>query len=105
LTLTKAALIEKIEKGLESSPKAAQDYAETLIEIMKTSLESGDDVMISNFGKFRVDEKAPRKGRNPATCEKVILKERRVVTFHCSGKLKNELNKYNHVEYKETEKA
>ena len=92
MTLTKAALVEKLEQRFESSPQVSKDHIETLLEIMKSSLESGNDLMISGFGKFRVDEKAPRKGRNPATCEKVTLKGRRVVTFHCSGKLKNELN-------------
>lgn len=105
MTLTKAALTEKMEKEFEFSPKAARDHVETLLEIMKASLESGDDIMVSGFGKFRVDEKAPRKGRNPATCEKVILEERRVVTFHSSGKLRKELNTENHIQYKETEKA
>ena len=105
MTLTKAALIEKLEQRFESSPQVFKDHIETLLEIMKSSLESGNDLMISGFGKFRVDEKAPRKGRNPATCEKLTLKERRVVTFHCSGKLKNELNADNRIKHKETEKA
>lgn len=48
--------------------------------------------MISGFGKFRVHEKAPRKGRNPATGEDMVLDGRRTVTFKCSGKLRDMLN-------------
>jgi integration host factor subunit alpha len=63
-----------------------------LIEIIKRSLESGEDVLVSGFGKFKVREKKARKGRNPATGEGVILDPRRVVTFHCSGKLRKKIN-------------
>ena len=48
--------------------------------------------MISGFGKFQVNEKAPRKGRNPATGKDMMLKERRIVTFKCSGGLRNRVN-------------
>jgi integration host factor subunit alpha len=65
---------------------------ETLIELIKQTLESGDDVLISGFGKFYVKEKAARKGRNPATGEELMLKGRRVVTFRCSQKLQAMLN-------------
>ncbi|MCF8044689.1 MAG: HU family DNA-binding protein [Desulfarculaceae bacterium] len=63
MTLTKAALIEKLERKFEFSPQVSKNHIETLLEIMKSSFESGHDLMISGFGKFRVDEKAPRKGR------------------------------------------
>jgi integration host factor subunit alpha len=59
---------------------------------MKRSLESGEDVMISGFGKFCVKEKKERKGRNPATGESMILKPRKVVIFRCSGKLRDKIN-------------
>lgn len=48
--------------------------------------------MISGFGKFQVNEKAPRKRRNPATGKDMMLKKRRVVVFKCSGKLKDKIN-------------
>nr|WP_035238944.1 HU family DNA-binding protein [Desulfobacter vibrioformis] len=46
-----------------------------------------EDIMISGSGKFQVKKKSSRKGRNPATGEKMILDGRRVVVFKCSGKL------------------
>jgi integration host factor subunit alpha len=55
-------------------------------------LSSGEDVLISGFGKFCVKEKRDRKGRNPATGEDIMIEARRVVTFHCSGKLRKKIN-------------
>jgi integration host factor subunit alpha len=65
---------------------------ETLLEIIKSKLASGEDVLISGFGKFCVKEKWERRGRNPATGEDMILATRRVVTFKCSGKLRDKIS-------------
>jgi integration host factor subunit alpha len=62
---------------------------------MKRSLENGEDVLVSGFGKFCVREKKARKGRNPATGNDLILRERRVVTFKYSGKLRERINNGN----------
>jgi len=92
LALTKNTIIEKISEEIEQSPSEAKDTVETLLEIMKSTLASGEDVMISGFGKFNVNEKAPRKGRNPATGEDMILGKRRVVVFKCAGVLRDRIN-------------
>ena len=93
MTLTKFELIDAIAKA-NGFPKAkASDTVETLLEIMKRTLESGEDVLISGFGKFCVKQKEERKGRNPATGGSMMLPERKVVTFQCSGKLRERINK------------
>ena len=92
MTLTKQTIINKISEKNNQSPSEAKDTLETLLEIMKSTLASGEDIMISNFGKFQVNEKAPRKGRNPATGKEMILDGRRTVTFGCSGKLRDRIN-------------
>jgi integration host factor subunit alpha len=92
LTCTKTTIIEKISEEIELSPSEAKDTVEHLLEIMKSTLASGGDVMVSGFGKFQVNEKAPRKGRNPATGQEMILEKRRVVTFKCAGVLRDRLN-------------
>ena len=92
MTLTKITIIEKISEKIAQSPPDAKDTLETLLEIMKSTLASGEDVMISGFGKFQVNEKAPRKGRNPATGMDMILDKRRVVVFKCSGVLRDQIN-------------
>ena len=91
MTLAKADLVEIISlNGL--SRKESSDVMEALLEIMKKTLESGEDILISGFGKFSVKDKRRRKGRNPATGEDLYLDARRVVTFQCSGVLKDKLN-------------
>jgi integration host factor subunit alpha len=67
--------------------KKSTETVEIILEIIKSKLASGEDVLISGFGKFCVMEKRERRGRNPATGENMILAPRRVVTFKCSGKL------------------
>jgi len=84
LALTKQTIIQKISTENNLSLTEAKDTFETLLEIMKSTLASGEDIMISGFGKFQVNEKAPRKGRNPATGEEMMLEGRRTVTFGCS---------------------
>ncbi|MBU3917033.1 integration host factor subunit alpha [bacterium] len=90
--LTKITIIEKISEEINQSPPKAKDTVEHLLEIIKSTLASGEDVMISGFGKFQVNEKAPRKGRNPATGRDMILEKRRVVTFKCAGVLRDRVN-------------
>jgi integration host factor subunit alpha len=63
-----------------------------LFELIKESLQHGEDVMISGFGKFCVKEKHQRRGRNPQTGESMALPPRRVVSFHYSGALKEKIN-------------
>ena len=63
-----------------------------MLEIMKRTLESGEDVLVSGFGKFCVKEKRERRGRNPATGKEMVLAPRRVVTFKCSGRLRDKIN-------------
>ncbi len=91
MTLSKADIVEDLA-GLGFTKKVAFQLFETMQETIKSSLESGEDVLISGFGKFCVNEKGRRKGRNPATREGLILDKRRVVTFKCSKVLKDKLN-------------
>ena len=92
MTLTKNEIIESIEKlFFKNNKKKSAEVVETLLEIIKKSLENGDDVMVSNFGKFKVTEKAARKGRNPATNSDLILAARRVVTFKTSETLRTKI--------------
>jgi integration host factor subunit alpha len=92
MTIVKATIVDAIQDQLGFPRNKSVDLVETLLELMKKSLESGEDVMISNFGRFSVKEKRERKGRNPATGGDMMLDARRVVTFHCSGKLKEKVN-------------
>jgi integration host factor subunit alpha len=94
MALTKNDIIERIYNNLGFQKNESVEIVESLLEVIKSTLESGDDVLVSGFGKFCVKDKAARKGRNPATGEDAILPARRVVTFKCSGKLREKVNGY-----------
>ncbi len=95
MTLTKNQVTDSIQDTLELSKTDAYEVMEELLEIIKNTIEKGDSLMISGFGKFSVNEKKARKGRNPATNKEMILSERRVVTFKCSGQLRKTINALN----------
>ena len=92
MTLTKVQIVEAICNQIGFSKNKSSEILETLLEIIKSRLESGEDVLISNFGKFRVKQKDERKGRNPATGDAMMLAPRKVVTFKCSSKLRDKIN-------------
>jgi integration host factor subunit alpha len=91
MALTKADLVENVAKEGFTRKNSAK-IVETLLERIKSTLESGDEILISGFGKFCVKEKKQRRGRNPATGEDLILDARRVVTFKCSPVLTDKIN-------------
>ncbi len=91
MALTKSDIVAKVHE-LGFTKKKSVEVIESLLEIIKKTLEEGDDVLVSGFGKFCVKDKKQRRGRNPATGSDLILRERKVVTFKCSGKLRNKIN-------------
>ena len=89
MTVTKADIINKVHKAHPRFNKTqAQESVETILKLIKTNLENGNDVLISGFGKFIVKDKSARKGRNPKTGESITLKARKVVTFKPSNVLR-----------------
>ena len=84
------ARVLAVEENLSS--KRAEVLVETLIELIKARLASGEDVLISGFGRFCVKSKKERKGRDPITGASMMLKPRKIVTFRCSDPLKKKLN-------------
>jgi len=93
MTLTKVDIVEAIAEQNILPKTKTTDMVETLLEIIKKSLESGEDALISCFGIFCGKKKKERRGRNPATGEDMILAPRKIVTFKGSWKLKNKVNK------------
>ena len=92
MALTKNVIVEEVVGQLGFPKNRSKEITETLLKIIKSTLASGDDVLVSGFGKFCVKQKAARKGRNPATGEDAILPARKVVTFKCSSKLRERIN-------------
>ncbi len=91
-TLTKAHLIDAMAEANGFPRRKAPETVETLLELIKSTLESGEDVLVSGFGKFCVKNKKERGGRNPATGDDLILAPRNVIIFKCSGKLRDKID-------------
>lgn len=92
MTVTKEVLVNSVEDHLHLPRIKSNEVFESLMEIIKSTLESDEDVLISGFGKFSVKDKNERRGRNPATGEDKIMRARRVVVFKYSGILKDMIN-------------
>ena len=92
MALTKKDIVEQVYNELGFLKIQSVEIVESLLETIKATLETGEDVLVSGFGKFSVRDKHERKGRNPATGDDMMLKPRRIVTFKCSGKLREKIN-------------
>jgi integration host factor subunit alpha len=92
MTLVKENLIQSLYEHTGLSKQQSKVLIENVFERIRKAMESGDDVLISGFGKFSVKKKAARRGRNPSTSESLKLDARRIVTFRCSPVLRKKLN-------------
>src|SRR5256885_1309156 len=92
MTMTKADIVERIYERVGFSKKEATEVVESIFELVKRHLERGEKVKVSGFGNFVVNEKRPRKGRNPQTGEEIVISGRRVLTFKASQVLKKTMN-------------
>ncbi len=92
--MTKADIVEKIYEKVGFSKKESAELVETVFDIMKGTLESGDKIKIAGFGNFVVKDKANRRGRNPQTGDEIIITARKILTFKPSQVLKASLNKH-----------
>ncbi len=93
MPVTKATLADSIFKTSDLQKNESIVILDSLMEIIKSTLESGEDILITGFGKFTVKEKKTRKGRNPQTEEPLQLDARKVVLFRCSAVLREKINK------------
>ena len=94
MTITKNSLVEVIHDEVGLNKREAKEFIEEFFEMIKGTLEDGNDIKFSGFGNFILREKVARPGRNPKTGENVTISERRVVTFKSGLKLKNKLEAY-----------
>jgi len=92
MTMTKSKISQRLQSEMGFSRQRADGMVEGLVELIRSTLASGEDVLVSGFGKFIVSEKRARKGRNPSTGQGMVIGPKRVVTFRVSGNLRNRLN-------------
>ena len=90
-TLTKADLADLLFERLGLNKRESKDMVDAFFDLAIERLVQGEDVKISGFGNFQIRTKAPRPGRNPRTGELIPIGARRVVTFHASQKLKEQI--------------
>jgi len=89
MTLTKAELTELLFERVGLNKREARDMVEGFFEVIRLTLERGENVKLSGFGAFELRDKRQRLGRNPKTGEEAMISARRVVTFHPGQKLKS----------------
>ena len=92
MALTKENIIDDVFEQTQLSKSRSREVVERLLEIMKATLGTGEDILISGFGKFMVKQKSARRGRNPQTRADLQLRARKVVVFKTSGVLRKRIN-------------
>ena len=92
MTITKSSLINAICNNSNVPKQESTSAVESLLEIIKKTLESGEDVLISGFGKFCLKDKRQRRGRNPQTGDAMLMDARRIITFKCSNLIRDKIN-------------
>ncbi len=97
-TLTKADLVDAVCDRLGFSRKESMSMVETLFDLMKETLERGEPLKLSGFGKFEVRQKHPRRGRNPQTGGEIEISARKVLSFKASQILRDRLLKHTKAE-------
>jgi integration host factor subunit alpha len=92
-TTTKADIIEATYAKLTGFTKSeTAELVDAVFGVIKETLEAGETIKVSGFGKWEVREKNERIGRNPKTGEQITIAARRVISFKPSQVLKKGLN-------------
>lgn len=92
MALTKENIINQVYESTQLPKNRAREVVETTLELVKSTLADGEDLLVSGFGKFMVKDKQARRGRNPQTRQDLQLRARRVVVFKTSGVLRRRIN-------------
>jgi len=90
--MTKADIVERLKSEFGVNTREASDMLETVLDLMKKTLETGENIKINGFGKFEVKQKKDRKGRNPQTGDVITIEARRVLAFRPSPILRERIN-------------
>ena len=90
--MTKADIVEKVVNQIGCTKKEASNYVESVLDILKKTLENGENIKVSDFGNFVVKQKKDRRGRNPQTGETITIESRRILSFKPSMLLRKSIN-------------
>ena len=92
MALTKIEVVNMLNEQIGLPKVECVRIVESFFDIIKSELSNGNDVMISGFGKWMINSKKARRGRNPQTGKDLTIAARKVVTFKASPVLRDELN-------------
>ncbi len=92
MSLTKCAIAENICRECDYCKSRPSELLELILEVIEQSLISGEDVLISGFGKFCVNERNERRVKKPAPGYHITLGAKRSVTFKCSPVMREKMN-------------
>ena len=90
--MTKADIARSIHQQAGVAESEAAELLERILALLRSTLQQGEPIIITGFGRFIVRKKGPRQGRNPRTGEAIIIPARKVVTFRPSSLWKAEVN-------------
>ena len=90
--MSKQDLIDAVATACELTKDKAKDAVEAVIHQITTSMKTGTDVRIPDFGTFKVAKRKAREGRNPATGKTIQIPASNVPKFTPAKKLKETLN-------------
>jgi integration host factor subunit alpha len=92
MALTTEEMASYITENLGIPLNESQRFVKSTLEIIKEQLTKGNEVKISGFGKWSVQEKRAREGRNSQTGKPLTINARKVVRFKRSQRLQQEMN-------------
>ena len=94
MSLTKADIANRLFDEVGLNKREAKEFVDFYFEIIRSALESGNNVKLSGFGNYQLRDKNQRPGRNPKTGEEIPITARRVVTFRPGQKLRSRVEAY-----------
>ncbi|RLL53269.1 integration host factor subunit alpha [Mariprofundus sp. EBB-1] len=89
--MTKSEIAKIVHERVGLTKKESAQIVESVLSVVRNSLEKGENVKLSGFGHFIVRQKHARRGRNPKTGSDITIASRSVVTFRASPLLKQKL--------------
>ncbi len=94
MSLTKVSMAESLFNEMGLNKKEARELVGSFFQELEASLAAGEQVKLSGFGNFNLQDKKERPGRNPKTGEDIPIPARRVVIFRPGKKLKPRVEAY-----------
>lgn len=87
--LTRAGLAEAVYRHGGLSKSEAGDAVASVLDILKSGLQSGRKIKITNFGVFEIKSRRGRIGVDPVSGERIMIPARRRLSFRPSEKLQS----------------